>query len=268
MCIPGRAATVVIALLMLVVGALLGYGAGVSEVRTATYTYTYTLVSSVTVARTVVESITIPTALTQTIATTVTKTIVVPIEVYGSRILILATLGQTIVASPWEVAIANVSEGPCLKVYRGFGEEWIYYRASPGMKFVAVTTIFRNAGDYEANLNEFATEFEERLEYHRTPLIATDAGNTYWLFEELHNLEQVKSPSEAKALNPLCIAVRNMFPSAYILKPGEVSVESMIFVVPKDEKPVELLMIRMLKDPRLTLKTVIAVKLVQVTLTR
>jgi hypothetical protein len=263
---PGRAATVVIALFMLVVGALLGYGAGVSEVRTVTYTYT--LVSSVTVARTVVESITIPTTLTQTIATTVTNTIAVPIEVYGSRIIILATLGQTIVAGPWEVAVVNVSEGPCLKVYRGFREEWIYYRAPPGMKFVAVTTIFRNAGDYEANLNEFATEFEERLEYYRAPLIATNAGNTYWLFEELHNLEQVKSPSEAKALNPLCIAVRNMFPSAYILKPGEVSVESMVFVVPKDEKPVELLMIRMLKDPRLTLKTVIAVKLAQATLTR
>jgi len=81
-------------------------------------------------------------------------------------------------------------------------------------------------------------------------------------------LSRLRALSEAKALNPLCIAVRNMFPSAYILKPGEVSVESMVFVVPKDEKPVELLMIRMLKDPRLTLKTVIAVKLAQATLTR
>lgn len=221
----------------------------------------------ITVIRTVVESLTISTTLTQTVAITVTKTIAVPIEVCGSRILILATLGQRFVAGPWEVAVANVSEGPCLKVYRGFGEEWTYYRAPPGMKFV-VTVIFRNAGDYEANLNEFDTKFEEGLEYYRAPLIATDTDNTYWLFEELHNLEQVKSPSEAKALDPLCIAVRNMFPSAYILKPGEVSVENMVFVVPKDEKPVELLMIRMLKEPRLTLKTVIAVKLVQVTLTR
>jgi hypothetical protein len=71
--------------------------------------------------------------------------------------------------------LANVSEGSCLKVYSGFEEEWIYYRAPPGMKFVVVTAIFRNAGDYEASLNEF----EEELEYHRTPIIATNAGNTF-----------------------------------------------------------------------------------------
>jgi hypothetical protein len=59
-----------------------------------------------------------------------------------------------------------------------------------------------------------------------------------------------------------------MFPSACMLKPGEVSVESMVFEVLKDEKPVELLMIRMLKDPRLTLEAVIVVKLAQVTPTK
>jgi hypothetical protein len=150
-------------------------------------------------------------------AITITNTATVPIEVYGSRILVLATLGQRFVAGPWEVTIANVSEGPCLKVYSGF-------------------------------------RFEEELKYHRAPLIATDAGNTFWRFEDLQDLEHVKSSSEAKALDPLCIAVRNMFPSTYILRPGEVSVESMVFVVPKDEKPVELLMIRMLKDPRPTPK--------------
>ena len=242
--------------------------AGVSEVRTATYTYTLVSNTTVTTTRTIVESIAIPTTPTQTMATTITNTVTIPIEAYGSRILILATLGQRFVAGPWEVTIANVSEGPCLKVYRGFGEERICYRAPPGMKFVVVTTIFRNVGDYEANLNEFDTEFEEGLEYYRTPLIATDAGNTYWRFEDLYSLEQIKSPSEAKALDPLCIAVRNMFPSVYILKPGEVSVESMVFVVPKDEKPVELLMIRMLKDPRLTLEAVIVVKLAQATPTK
>jgi hypothetical protein len=243
-------------------------GAGVSEVRTATYTYTLVSTVTVTMTRTIVESIAIPTTLIQTIAITITNTATVPIEVYGSRILVLATLGQRFVAGPWEVTIANVSEGPCLKVYSGFGEEWKYYRAPPGMKFVVVTTIFRNVGDYEANLNEFDTEFEEGLKYHRALLIATNAGNTFWRFEDLQDLEHVKSPSEAKALDPLCIAVRNVFPSTYILRPGEVSVESMVFVVPKDEKSVELLMIRMLKDPRLTLKAVIVVKLAQATPTK
>ena len=71
-----------------------------------------------------------------------------------------------------------------------------------------------------------------------------------------------------RALDPLCISVRNMFPSAYMLKPGEVSVESMVFEVLKDAKPVELLMIRVLKDPRLTLEAVIVVKLAQATPTK
>jgi hypothetical protein len=207
---PERTATIIITLLMLIVRALLGYGAGVPKVRTATYTYT--LVSNMTVTRTIVESTTIPTTLTQTLATTVTNAVTVPIEAYGSKILILATLGQRFVAGPWEVTIANVSEGLCLKVYSGFGEEWTYYRAPPGMKFVAVTAIFRNAGNYEASLNEFTTEFEEGLEYYRAPAIVTDAGNTFWLFEELHDLEQVKSISEARALDPLCVAVRSMLP--------------------------------------------------------
>jgi hypothetical protein len=143
---------------MLVVGALLGYGAGVSEVRTATYTYT--LVSSVTVARTVVESITIPTTLTQTLATTVTKTIAMPIEVYGSRILILATLGQTIVTGPWEVTVANVSEDPCLKVYRGFGEE----RRQRELSSVRYKVESEVRKEYEARLQQWLQERKEQLE--------------------------------------------------------------------------------------------------------
>ncbi|MCC6055990.1 MAG: hypothetical protein LM583_04880 [Desulfurococcaceae archaeon] len=103
--------TVVIAIAMLIIGAGLGYGAATTEVKTVT-------------------SIKI-----------VTTTAVVPKEAYGSRILLLGTLGQKIAVGPWEITVVNVSEGPCIKVRKE--NEWVYYKAPPGMKIVIATVLFK-----------------------------------------------------------------------------------------------------------------------------
>jgi hypothetical protein len=232
--------TVVIAIAMLIIGAGLGYGAATTEVRTVTSTKI------------------------------VTTTAVVPKEAYGSRILLLGTLGQKIAVGPWEITVVNVSEGPCIKARKHFENEWAYYKAPPGMKIVIVTVLFKNAGDYEVSLYEFVVWLQSSpysARYLKLSLIVTDSGNVYEYEEYMSELEEVKSPSEAKSIESMCIAVQEELDHDFPifsgrLKPGDTDVENMMFILPKDEKPVEMVMMYTPEGNRYSrLKSIIVVRL-------
>jgi hypothetical protein len=233
--------TVVIAIAMLIIGAGLGYGVATTEVKTVTSTKI------------------------------VTTTAIVPKEAYGSRILLLGTLGQKIAVGPWEITVVNVSEGPCIKVRKHFENEWAYYKAPPGMKIVIATVLFKNAGDYEVNLYyEFRVGLQSSpysAVYLALPLIVTDSGNVYEYKEYMPELEEVKSPSEAKRIESMCIAIQEEldydFPTLFHgrFKPGDTDVENMMFILPKDEKPVEMVMMYTPEGNRYRLKSIIVVRL-------
>jgi hypothetical protein len=229
--------TVVIAIVMLIIGAGLGYGAATTEVKTVT---------SIKIA---------------------TTTAVVPKEAYGSRILLLGTLGQKITVGPWEITVVNVSEGPCIKVRKE--NEWAYYKAPPGVKIVIATVLFKNAGDYEVDLDEFKVWLgsSPRAGIHlESPLIVTDSGNVYECEEYMSELEEVKSPSEAKSIDSMCIAIQEElyydFPTLRgWFKPGDTDIENIMFILPKDEKPVEMVMMYTPEGSRYRLKSIIVVRL-------
>ena len=234
--------TVVIAIAMLIIGAGLGYGVATTEVKTVTSTKI------------------------------VTTTAIVPKEAYGSRILLLGTLGQKIAVGPWEITVVNVSEGPCIKVRKHFENEWAYHKAPPGMKIVIATVLFKNAGDYEVSLYyEFRVGLQSSpysAVYLKLPLIVTDSGNVYEYEEYMHELEEVKSPSEAKRIESMCITIQEeldydfpTFPSWLKLKPGDTEVENLMFILPKDEKPVEMVMMYTPEGNRYRLKSIIVIRL-------
>jgi len=237
--------TVVIAIAMLIIGAGLGYGAATTEVKTVTSTVISTKI----------------------VTTIVTTTAVVPKEAYGSRILLLGTLGQKIAVGPWEITVVNVSEGPCIKVRKE--NEWVYYKAPPGMKIVIATVLFKNAGDYEVSLYEFEVWLEPSPTagvHLKSPLIVTDSGNVYEYKEYMSELEEVKSPSEAKRIDSMCIAIQEEldydFPTFRgWFKPGDTDIENMMFILPKDEKPVEMVMMYTPEGNRYRLKSIIVVRL-------
>jgi hypothetical protein len=73
---------------------------------------------------------------------------------------------------------------------RHFENEWAYYKVPPGMKIVIVTVLFKNAGDYEVSLYEFAvrlTSSPYSAIYLKLPLIVTDSGNVYEYEEYMLN---------------------------------------------------------------------------------
>jgi hypothetical protein len=230
--------TVVIAIAMLIIGAGLGYGVATTEVKTVTSTKI------------------------------VTTTAVVPKEAYGSRILLLGTLGQKIAVGPWEITVINVSEGPCIKARKHFENEWTYYKAPPGMKIVIATVLFKNAGDYEVDLDELIAYLHPRPSagiYIGIPLIVTDSGNVYEHYDYLSDVEEVKSPSEAKSIENKCITIQETdvdFPAiSGLLKPGDTDVENVMFILPKDEKPIEMVMMYTPEGNRYRLKSIIVVRL-------
>ena len=230
--------TVVIAIAMLIIGAGLGYGAATTEIKTVTSTKI------------------------------VTTTAVVPKEAYGSRILLLGTLGQKIAVGPWEITVINVSEGPCIKARKHFKNEWTYYKAPPGMKIVIATVLFKNAGDYEVDLDELIAYLHPRPSagiYIGIPLIVTDSGNVYEHYDYLSDVEEVKSPSEAKSIENKCITIQETdvdFPAiSGLLKPGDTDVENVMFILPKDEKPIEMVMMYTPEGNRYRLKSIIVVRL-------
>jgi len=98
------------------------------------------------------------------------------------------------------------------------------------------------------------------------PLIVTDSGNVYEYEEYMSELEEVKSPSEAKRIDSKCIAIQEEldydFPTFRgWFKPGDTDIENMMFILPKDEKPVEMVMMYTPEGNRYRLKSIIVVRL-------
>jgi hypothetical protein len=83
----------------------------------------------------------------------------------------------------------------------------------------------------------------------------------------MSELEEVKSPSEAKSIESMCIAVQEELDHDFPIfsgwfKPGDTDVENMMFILPKDEKPAEMVMMYTPEGNRYSrLKSIIVVRL-------
>jgi len=231
----------IIAFVMLFFGFGIGYEAGVTQQQTLTLTETNYLTQTVY-------------KFTSTSTTTTYIITLVPLQTisaFESRMIIAGAVKQ------------KLSVGPCAKVqlfnlwYWG-KYDYLYAKAPPGMKFVVVRMMFRNVADYRLQLREF-TEASTLVE---SPIIVTNTGERY-KWSETYDLKWIWIPglSAIKGMEHLCVEYREL--SIYHeFEPGETIVGDIIFIIPKDEKPVEMFMFyRPEAERNRPLKAVIIVKL-------
>ena len=223
-------AMIIIAIMMFLLGSVIGYEAGEKTVKTETMTTTYTIIS------------------------------------YGgnlsqARSIIIAGLRQPIMVGTWRITVLNVNESIYIKerVYQGQNYSWDYYKAPPGMKAVVVRIKFENVGDYETSLYE--------LNRYPGPLIVTDNNRSYNMIEGsdfYRLLEEIPSRSFAEKIDPLSVEFsRKLLFMGARVEPGKFVEGDLLFLVPQLERPIEMIMCYSPMAERYGLKLIIVVKLEQ-----
>jgi|GEM_PF-2511371 len=110
-------AMIIIAIIMFLLGSVIGYEAGEKTVKTETV-------------------------------------IIYRGNLSQAQSVIIAGLRQPIVAGTWRITVISVNESVYVRV-RARDYSWEYYEAPPGMKAVVVRIKFENIGDYTLSLEEF-----------------------------------------------------------------------------------------------------------------
>ena len=243
----------VIAIVTLIIGAGIGYGAAGTKTTTVTSPTTLTFYTPLitTTTATVRETVSIYTFSTVTRAVTATATLLQPITMTitvkptPTQKVVEAVIRQVVQVGPWKLAVLDVKEVTYIKTL-SFGT-WNYYQAPEGMKIVIAKLRIENTAN-EAKASFGPAELS-------IPILVTDVNKSYdkAYRYQLKSILRVTSDIEEKAVeyNELDVFIK-LAPESYI--EGDI-----MYLIPQTEKPAKLV-IEYWPSP-FEPKTVIVIKL-------
>jgi hypothetical protein len=210
-----------VAAVMLIIGALAGYGLGGRVV-----TVTTTIPSPTTITFYTPYPTTVTTTKTETFYTLVTITTTITYTPTPVEQIIEATLRQVVSVGPWRLAVLDVKEAKYIKTLV-FGT-WSYYKAPEGMKIVIITMRIENTGTdvkYPFGIGEFTI-----------PVLVTDVNKSYdraYIYQLEHVYEVTKEIEESAVEYRELDIFAKVAPGAYI--DGD-----FIYLISATEKPLKI----------------------------
>jgi len=219
----------VVTIVMLAIGAGIGYGVTGTRVVTVTSPATVTLYTPLTTTTTVKETVTMYTfsTVTRTVTATVTQlqptTVTVTVAPTPTQKVVEASIRQVVQVDPWRLAVLDVKEPTYIKkLVLG---TWSYYQALEGMKIVIVTLRIENTA------NEARAPFADL-----SMTLVTDANKSYdkAYTYQLKDVYSITSDIEEKT-----VAYNELDPFTKVV-PGSYVEGDIMLLIPQTEKPAKL----------------------------
>jgi hypothetical protein len=244
----------VVAIVMFVIGAGIGYGAAGTRVTTVTSPTTLTFYTPITTTTTVKEIVTMYTFTTATRTVTATVTQLQPLTITTTvtttptptQRVVEAVIRQVVQVGPWRLAVLDVKEATYIKTL--VFNMWSYYQAPEDKKIVIVRLRIENTGVEEKSPFGFGEL--------GMPVLITDANKSYMraYTYELKSVYEVSKEIEESAVEYKGLDVLTK------AAPGSYVEGDIMFLTPQGEKPAKLV-IEYWPSP-FEPKTVIIIKLV------
>ena len=245
--------TAVVAIVMLVIGVGIGYGAAGTRVTTVTSPTTLTFYTPITTTTTVKEIVTMYTFSTVIRTVTATVTQLQPVTVTTTvtttptptQRVVEAVIRQVVQAGPWRLAVLDVKEATYIKTL--VFNIWSYHQAPEDKKIVIVRLRIENTGVEEKSPFGFGEL--------GMPVLITDVNKSYMraYTYELKSVHEVSKEIEESAVEYKGLDVLTK------VAPGSYVEGDIMFLTPQTENPAKLV-IEYWPSP-FEPKTVIVIKL-------